>query len=478
MKDIHKFRELLDSSLSGISRKTVNKIINAWYEARNTFPKIQKNIPEEDKELLINQIRSCIKKEGGDISRQAKVVHLAIIYLNSSAKGKKQFLKIISCEFGIDTKKLQEKINILANFNEDSTDRIKAEIELSKALIPPRVKFLRQLAELPNGFIFLKDMRQDLLKFKKDVPRLKKLDNDIKAILKQYFNLNTLKLREITWDSSASMLERLTKYEAVHEIKSWNHLKHRLKTNHKMFGFFHPLMPNDPIIFVEIALVKGLADNIQKLIEFGYENTNLNNADTAIFYSISSTQEGLRGISFGNFLIKKVVKKLRSEYPNIKYFSSLSPIPLFSSWLTKHLENKKNSFCNRQEIKVLQKLSGKQNPNDAILSLIQNENWHESKKTEASLKIPLMRLCVHYLSKVKRTGKIKAYDPVANFHLTNGAVIRQLNWLGDTSQNGMKQACGLMVNYKYKLSKIVDFHEAYLNSGMIHIAENVLKIVK
>lgn len=476
MQEINNFKNLLDNSKSGISKKTVNKIINAWYEAKKSFPKIGKDIPVEDRDLLKNQINACIKKEGGDISRQAKVVNLAVIYLNSSEEGKKQFLDIISCEFGVDTKKLQEKISNLSKFNDDTPEKINAEVEFSKALIPPRIKFLRQLAELPNGFIFLKDMRKDLLKFKKEMPSLKKLDNDLKSILKQYFNVNILKLKEITWDSPASMLERLAKYEAVHEIKSWKHLKHRLKTYHKMFGFFHPLMPNDPLIFVEVALVKGLANNIQKLIKLEYDNENSNNPDTAIFYSISSTQKGLRGISFGNLLIKRVVKKFKTEYPNIKYFSSLSPIPLFSSWLNKYLEEDNPNFCSPQEAKLLQKISKIQNTNKAILSLLQTDDWHTNKTIEESLKTPLMKLCVHYLSKVKRSNKMNAFDPVANFHLSNGAVIRQLNWLGDISPKGIKQSCGLMVNYKYKLSKIVDFHEAYLSSGTIHIAENILKV--
>ena len=260
MKDIYNFKAKMDASVSGISKKTVYKIITAWYESGNAPPAIRPDIPDEDTKLLITLINSCIKNAGGEISHQAKVIHLAMIYLNSSAKGKLNFLKILACKFDVDTKVLEQKIENLKALKNDDAERVNAEIELTKALIPPRIKLLRRLSTLPNGFIFLKDMRRYLLKHKKEIPRLKKLDNDIKTILKTYFDVNLLKLNEINWNSSASMLERLMKYEAVHEIQSWKHLKHRMFTDRRMFGFFHPAMPDDPIIFVEVALVKGLAD--------------------------------------------------------------------------------------------------------------------------------------------------------------------------------------------------------------------------
>jgi len=475
MRDIYKFNDKIDASVSGISKKTINKIINAWYESGNAPPAIKPDIPAKDKPILIEQINSCLVKTGGEISRQAKVIHLAMIYLNSSPQGKKVFLEILACEFDIDIKILENKISTLHNLTEDNAERVKAEIDLSKTLIPPRVKFLRQLSTIPNGFIFLKDMRETLLKYQKEIPRLKKLDNDIKAILKTYFDVNLLQLKEINWSSPAAVLESLIKYEAVHEIKSWKHLKHRLLSDHKMFGFFHPSMPEDPIIFVEVALVRGLADNIQELIELDFEQENKYKANTAIFYSISSTQKGLRGISFGNLLIKRVVKEISDELPHIKNFATLSPIPLFAKWLVSYLENGGDNLCKKSEINQISKLSEKSDTNKAILELLSNKNWYENKEIEKTLKMPLLKLCLHYLKEEKRQGKINAYDPVANFHLSNGAEIGQLNWLGDISENGMNQSFGVMVNYRYRLNKIVDNHEEYLSLGEVAVSKNVIK---
>ncbi len=475
MRDIYKFKDKIDASVSGISKRTVNKIINAWYDSGNAPPKIKPDIPEKDKLLLIEQINLCMENTGGEISRQAKVIHLAMIYLNSSPQGKKVFLETLACEFDIDIKILENKIEKLRTLEKDDDKRIKAEIELSKALVPPRILFLRQLSALPNGFIFLKDMREVLLKYQKEVPRLKKLDNDIKSILKTYFDVNLLKLKEINWSSPASILERLIKYEAVHKIKSWKHLKHRLFSDHKMFGFFHPTMPEDPIIFVEVALVRGLADNIQKVIELDLKEENKYKANTAIFYSISSTQKGLRGISFGNFLIKRVVKEISDELPNIKNFATLSPIPLFAKWLPNYLENGGDNFCKKLDISSINKIAENTDTNKAILEILSDRNWYKNKETEKALKIPLLKICLHYLSEEKRSGKINAYDPVANFHLSNGAEIGQLNWLGDVSEKGMNQSFGIMVNYRYRLNKIVDNHESYLSSGDISASKNVIK---
>ena len=464
-----------NSLADGISNRTISKIMSVWEKSGKAKLKIKPDIPEEDQITLEKLINSSIKKSGGRISHQAKLTHLAVIFLKSTDTGKLNFLKILSSKFNVDINIIESKIKELKSENIEESEKIKIDIELSKALTPPRVVFLRQLSSLPNGFIFLKDMREFLLKYKNEIPSFKILDNDIKTILKRYFDVNLLRLREINWNSSAATLERLIQYEAVHEIKSWRHLKHRLFSDRRMFGFFHPSMPKDPIIFVEIALVKGLADSIQKLIELDAEKENLENADTAIFYSISSTQKGLRGISFGDFLIKTVVKKLSSDYSNIQNFASLSPIPLFSSWLVKYLKNDGENFCRKSQIDSLCKLSNQDNGNKAILELLNKQNWHKNDEIVSVLKTPLMTLCLHYLSKVKRRGKLNAYDPVANFHLSNGAQIGQLNWLGDISDKGIKQSCGIMVNYKYQLNRIIKNHELYLTKGEINISLNIYK---
>ncbi|OFX42751.1 MAG: hypothetical protein A2046_11160 [Bacteroidetes bacterium GWA2_30_7] len=458
----------MDPAITGISRRTINNIIKVWQESSNAFPVISPDISDEEKLIVIQLIDDCIKEEGGEISRRTKVVHLAMIYINLNKSGKEKFLKILAHEFDVDILSLDEKIHNLQAAKNDE-EKIKSELLLRDALIPPRVLFLRQLITLPNGFIFLKDMRCDLLTMIKSAPRLKKLSDDIKMLLVTYFDVNLLDLKEVTWESPASMLEKLMEYEAVHEINSWKELKHRLFTDHRVFAFFHNRMCNDPLIFVEVALVKGMSDNIQKLIDVNVKPGNPYEADTAIFYSISSTQKGLEGISFGNFLIKRVVKKLTAQFENIKTFATLSPVPMFRNWLGNYIKNNGNCFFKSDEEKNIIKISKNKNASEGLLEILNFENWYDDSNIADKIKFPLMRLCAHYLFNVKRNDDPnRALDPVANFHLSNGAKIEHIHWLADISKRGMKQSAGIMLNYHYRLDKIAINHENYMTKGNLH----------
>lgn len=462
-----KFNFDIDPAITGISRKTINNIINVWKESENSFPVISPDISEDEKQILIQLIGDCIKEEGGDITRRAKVVHLAMIYINLNNVGKQKFLKILAHDFDVDILMLDEKIHNLQKASTDE-EQIKFELVLRDALIPPRVLFLRQMITLPNGFIFLKDMRRDLLPMIKAAPRLRKLSDDIKTLLTTYFDVNLLDLKEVTWDSPASMLEKLIEYEAVHEIGNWRELKHRLFTDHRVFAFFHNRMCNDPLIFVEVALVKGMSNNIQKLIDINVKPGNPYEADTAIFYSISSTQKGLEGISFGNFLIKRVVKKLTAEFENIKTFATLSPIPGFRNWLTNYVKCGGNCLLKPNEEKEIIKISKNKDACLGLLEILNIDNWHENKEISETIKFPVMRLCAHYLFNIKRNDASCAFDPVANFHLSNGAKIEHIHWMADISKRGMKQSAGIMLNYHYRLDKIAINHENYMTNGNIH----------
>ena len=465
----------IDLSIAGISRKTIDKIIQAWNESGNPPPRISPNIPPEDEERLICHMRECIRQEGGDISRQAKVVHLGMIYIHLSKTGKERFHRILARNFDVDTELLDERISNLRAAKNDA-DRIEAELKLRDALVPPRVKLLRQLITLPNGFIFLKDMRRDLLSMVKSNPRLKKLDTDIKNLLISYFDINLLDLQEITWNSPAALLEKLMEYEAVHEIHSWDDLKRRLVTDYRMFAYVHFRMPNDPLIFVEVALVNGMAHNIQKLLDVNAPAIDPAQADTAIFYSISNTQKGLAGISFGNFLIKRVVKRLSDELPNLKTFATLSPAPRFCQWLIPYLQKGGDPLLTANESKQICELSGCNEASEGLLEIINKENWHQNAENEMILKKPLMRLCAHYLIHVKR-GK-RASDPVANFHLSNGAKIQHINWMADISTKGIAQSCGMMVNYHYRLNKIELNHETYRTTGEVYASREAKSWLK
>ena len=320
-------------------------------------------------------------------------------------------------------------------------------------------------------------MRRDLIPRIKCVPRLQKLDNDIKQILISYFDVNLLDMREITWNSEAATLEKLMEYEAVHAIHSWKELKKRLFTDRRVYAFFHNRMPNDPLIFVEVAFVNGMASSIQKLLDVNVKPMDPKLADTAIFYSISSTQKGLKGISFGNFLIKRVVERVSNEFPNVRTFATLSPIPRFMIWLKTYLENKSDLLLKRSEMKkIFLQSSEKEDVHLAIKELINKKSWFNNEVICAVLKKPLMRLCAYYLTNVK--FKNKAYDSVANFHLTNGAKIQHIRWLGDISEKGVKQSLGMMVNYHYRLNRIVDNHENYLTNGSIYASKEVSSYLK
>jgi len=469
------FQPEIDLSIAGISRKTIDKIVTAWQESGNPPPRIRPDIPPEDEERLKNLMTECIREEGGDISRQAKVVHLGMIYINLSKKGKERFLRILARSFDVDTVILDEKIGALRAANNDK-ERIEAELMLRDALVPPRVKLLRQLIKLPNGFIFLKDMRRDLIPMIKSIPRLKKLDTDIEILLSSYFDVNLLDLKEISWNSPATLLEKLMEYEEVHEINSWEDLKHRLFTDHRMFAFFHFRMPNDPLIFLEVALANGMPGSIQKLLDVNAPAIDPKKADTAVFYSISNTQKGLAGISFGNFLIKRVVKKLSDELPNLKTFATLSPIPRFCQWLHPYLKEGGDPLFSTNESKKICELSGRKDSGEGFLEMINDNFWYKNPENEKVLKRPLMRLCTHYLIRVKKGER--ALDPVAHFHLSNGAKIQHINWMADVSKKGISQSCGIMVNYHYRLNKIVLNHETYLTTGEVYASKDTLSWLK
>lgn len=383
MVSINNNKMKIDQSLIGISQKTMEKIYAEWLESGNAPPKISPDIEDDEEELLIQQMINCIAKTGGEFSYKSRIVHLGLIYLNCSKKGKAKFLRILARDFDVDTDLLNEKIKNLKQAKNEE-DKVKSELELMKALIPPRLKLLRQFIKLPNGFIFLKDMRSDLLPLSKSIPRIKKLDGDIKNMLKSFFDINLLDLKQITWNSPAALLEKLIEYEAVHEIGSWKDLKHRLNSDRRIFSFLHYKMPNDPLVFVEVALVNGISDNIQKLLDANSPSLNPKEADTAIFYSISSTQKGLAGINFGNFLIKQVVKEISEELPNIQHFSTLSPIPKFRKWV-ESLDADDNRFITENELKQLSRFSRTKYPIKILLKIL-NSNWYENPKKAEALK--------------------------------------------------------------------------------------------
>jgi malonyl-CoA decarboxylase len=344
----------------------------------------------------------------------------------------------MSEHFGPDPKKLKSAREHY-EAAQGTADEGAAEIRLRRAFVSPRTRLLQRFAAFPEGMRFLVDLRADLLPHLKSDKRLMALDAELETLFSTWFDVAFLELRRLSWDSPASLIEKLIKYEAVHDIRSWADLKNRLDSDRRCYGFFHPKLDGDPLIFVEVALTDSLSDSITPLLDETAAASDLAKATTAIFYSISNCQAGLRGVSFGDSLIKRVVETLKDEFPKLKTFSTLSPIPGFRGWLAKHV--------------AADKLAAWDKP----LEL-------EAKSPERQ---ELLGWAARYLGKELQDGK--PLDPVARFHLGNGARVERLNWGGDPSAKGLKQSFGLMVNYLYDLKRL-DKHRTMLSQGEIPVA--------
>jgi malonyl-CoA decarboxylase len=299
--------------------------------------------------------------------------------------------------------------------------------------------------------------------------RLRALDKDMRRLLMSWFDIGFLEMRRITWEAPAALLERLIEYEAVHEILSWTDLKNRLGSDRRCYAFFHPSMPDEPLIFVQVALVSKLSDNVQVLLDVDAPVVDEGDANTAIFYSITNTQAGLKGVSLGDFLIKRVVSHVMRDLPGVKTFSTLSPIPGFMAYLNARPDDQ---LLTAAEQAVLESVA----PNADFKTILSDPQWSHDDAICTALKGPLSRLCAQYLVEEKRAGR--SLDPVANFHLNNGANLERINWLADRSDKGMRDSAGMMVNYLYQLKLIESNHEAYRETGTIKISSAVQVLMK
>jgi malonyl-CoA decarboxylase len=321
---------------------------------------------------------------------------------------------------------------------------------LAQAADPPRQELLRRMNMAPGSTGALIAMRSELTAHLHNEPELRLLDADLKHLFASWFNRGFLDLRRIDWQSPAAVLEKLIAYEAVHEIKGWDDLRRRLAPDRRCFAFFHPAFPGEPLIFVEVALVQGLATAMPPLLarETSEEAAQAQaaRADTAIFYSISNCQDGLRGVSFGNFLIKQVVEELHAEFPQLERFSTLSPVPGFRRWL-------------------VQRLAEGSDPDAVLLPKLERDGWWHDLAQSEKLRPALMRLCALYLTRRPSPGS--RVDPVARFHLGNGARLERINWLGNATPRAIQESFGIMVNYLYDHDSIEDNHEAFVRDRTI-----------
>lgn len=368
-----------------------------------------------------------------------KIAHtLFSKYEAMNAEAREDFFLYLNENLDVDA---EAAAKAAARFVEDgSGDNLRA---LQRAAEPRRLELLRRLNSAPGGTGRLVRMREDLLKIGRSMERLNRMDTDFEHLFSSWFNRGFLVLRPIDWTTPAHILEKVIDYEAVHEIQSWEDLRRRLlPEDRRCFAFFHPAMPDEPLIFVEVALTNSIPSSIQDVLAENREPLSQYEATTAVFYSISNCQEGLRGVSFGNFLIKQVANDLAQALPNLKTFVTLSPIPGFMGWLEKTAAHEPDGAA------------------DEAFAAIRSLAKAQDLARISALEKTVVELAARYFMFEKRKDS-QPLDPVARFHLGNGASLRQINWMGDVSDKGLRQSAGLMVNYLYDLNDVEANHEAY-----------------
>lgn len=422
---------------------------------------VRPGLPKDDLHWLQSRIDSCLAARGGEVAARAEAAEIGRHYLMLNDTGRRRFLNLLAENYGVDHTRIRAAALQLAQA--EGAPLAAAEEMLRELLESPRLRLLKRFNGIAGGVKFLVDLRADLLRLARQDAQLAPLGRELRTLLASWFDAGFLELRGIAWNAPAALLEKLIAYEAVHEIRSWNDLKNRLDSDRRCFAFFHPAMPDEPLIFVEVALVNGMAGNVQKLLDETSPSGSAEEADTAIFYSISNAQAGLAGVSFGEFLIKRVVGELQKEFPKLKTFATLSPIPGFAAWLAEACASgAASALLPVAETLQLTAIAGDAGADAALQKLLADKNWPDEPRKAMALRAPLMRLCAHYLQN-ERTTDNRAKDPVAHFHLSNGARIERINWLGDRSGKGLAQSHALMVNYLYRLGEVEKNFERYVN---------------
>jgi malonyl-CoA decarboxylase len=385
----------------------------------------------------------ALLSERGEASGAALAREALAAYRMLSGPALAAFFDVLAEEFSPDPETVGEAADA---YRQDPSPA--SLIRLQHVVEAPRQELFRRLNLASGGTAALVEMRRRLLRDLREQPHWAGIDADLVHLLGSWFNRGFLSLQRIDWRTPALVLEKLMQYEAVHEIQGWRDLRRRLEADRRCFAFFHPALPDEPIIFIEVALARGMSEQVQPLLDPDSPVVDPAGADAAIFYSITNCQEGLRGISFGNFLIKQVAEDLGREFPRLKTFATLSPIPGFRKWLAE-------TAAAHAELGELGELAG----------TLGEADWFERAGPGTRVRTELMRLCAYYLQQAKLNGE--PADAVARFHLGNGARMDRLNWLADSSKTGMARSAGLMVNYVYRLKDVERNHEIYANKHVV-----------
>ena len=429
--------ELSTSGFSGL----LASVINAGRDILSRRRQATAQAPSED---LLTKCRQLLHHRG-EASGLALACEVMADYQALDLPNKIIFFEALARDFGSDSDAILAAAD---HYKADPSSQNLA--DLSRVTEASRVKLFRRMNMAPNATPLLVKMRGTLLSLLSEHSDLKPVDTDLKHQFVSWFNRGFLELRVIDWNSPAAVLEKIIEYESVHAIQGWDDLRSRLRDNRMCFAFFHPAMPDDPLVFVEVALTAGVPSAIAPLIDKTAEPTDERAVDTVVFYSISNCHPGLAGVSFGNFLIKQVVEEVGKRYPKTKRYVTLSPVPGFCRWLTAQ-----KAHADLDELRALAKDQG--------------------RDTTDPLWESLVRLCAQYLSSTRDNNL--AIDPVARFHLGNGASLHAIHWAADVSEKGLNQSIGIMVNYLYDLSSIEENHDAYFDQGEIAMSRMVAKWV-
>ncbi len=412
----------------------------------------KKDIKKNDLDSIISLCDDLISHKGAAFGITV-ARDITELYQSLSSENKLLFFKKINDKYKPSFTNVNEAIeNYTKSQNENTLS------DLFKVSEGKRRELFRRMNMAPNGTAIIVALREDLLKILKDNKELSALDNDLRHLFRAWFNPGFLKLAKITWDTKAAVLEKIIKYERVHQMKDMNELKRRLGEDRRFFSYFHPALEDEPIIFVQVALTKGLGKSIQELMK--PSNDEKKTYDTATFYSISNCQEGLSRVTLGNFLIKRVVYEIQEELPHIKNFGTLSPIPGFSEWFTyleepkiksilANLKNQDVSFLRSQDLKL------------GDVRIIENKE-------------ALIKLVAHYIVNEKNQQGLPVND-VSRFHLGNGAIVEDIVINANVSEQGFKRSYGMMVNYLYELKNIEKNHEDYMNNNKVIVSDKIKK---
>ena len=428
-------------------KKIISLIADAGQKLFN-----KKNIKENDIESVLSLCDDLISNKGAAFGITV-ARDITDLYQALSTENKLLFFKKINEKY----KPNFTKVN-LAIDNYKKSQNEKNLSHLFRVSEGNRRELFRRMNMAPNGTSIIVCLREDLLKILKNNNELKSLDDDLRHLFKAWFNPGFLKLKKITWDTKAAVLEKIIKYERVHHMKDMNELKRRLGEDRRFFSYFHPALEDEPIIFVQIALTNGLGKSIQELMK--PLGDDVKKYDTATFYSISNCHEGLSRVTLGNFLIKRVIYEIQEELPHIKNFGTLSPIPGFVEWFSYLEESKINN--------VLGNLA------DQNISFLKSRDLKIGDSRIIENKEAIKKLVAHYIINEKNSKGLPIND-VSRFHLGNGAIVDDIVVNANISEAGFKRSYGVMVNYLYELKNIEKNHEEYMNDNKVIVSDKIKK---